>query len=108
MQIYLCSIPSSAVLHSFIRISSSSPVACSIQPLPPEFLEATPLAASRKAGKTARFWQARFPQYLPCNTLGRWIRSPPNPRGSELADQHSHYRPAPSRAEDRRVSAADF
>jgi hypothetical protein len=53
------------LLHLFIRIFSRSLSAHAIQPLPPEFLEATPLAASRKAGETARCWKSRFPRKLP-------------------------------------------
>src|SRR6266542_2851297 len=65
------------LLHLFIRNSSRSPSAHAIQPLPPEFLEAAPLAASRKAEETTRFWKARCPRDLSCEKLGRWIRSPP-------------------------------
>jgi hypothetical protein len=41
----------------FHRDFSRSPTAHPIQPLPPKFLEATPLAASRQLGRTARFWK---------------------------------------------------
>ena len=82
--------PGLHLLHMFIRNFSRSLFAHAIQPLPPEFLEATPLAASRKAGEKARFWKSRFPQKLPWEKLGRWIRSPPNPRGSDLADPNDH------------------
>src|SRR5262245_38595250 len=87
------------LLHSFIRDSSRSLSAHPIQPLPPEFVEATPLAASRKAGKTARFWKAR-------ETLGRWIRSPPNPRGSDLGEPNDHSQATPSRAKASRIPPA--
>src|SRR6266478_4481332 len=80
----------SHLLHLFIWNFSRSLSAHAIQPLPPEFLEATPLAAPRKAGETARCWKSRFPRKLPWETLGRWIRSPPNPRGSDLAEPNDH------------------
>src|SRR5262249_8555666 len=87
------------LLRSFIRTFSRSLSAHPIQPLPPEFVEATPLAASRKAGKTARFWKAR-------ETLGRWIRSPPNPRGSDLGEPNDHSQATPSRAKASRIPPA--
>jgi hypothetical protein len=94
------------LLHSFLRNSSRSPSAYPIQPLPSEFLEATPLATSREARKTARFWKARFRRKLPCETLGRWIRSPPNPRGSDLADPNDHNQTTSSRAKASRIPPA--
>ena len=94
------------LLHSFLRDFSRSLTAHSIQPLPPKFPEATPQAASREAGETARFWKARFPRTSPCDTLGRWIRSPPNPRGSDLAVACDHYQATPSRAKAARIPAA--
>src|SRR5262249_36759146 len=70
-------LPYPGFLHSFARNFSRSLSRDAIQPLPPEFLEAAPLAPSRKAGETARFWKTRCPPDLPCDKLGRWIRSPP-------------------------------
>src|SRR5262249_58632179 len=66
-------LPEPNLLHSFIRTFSRSPFAHPIQPLPPEFLVAAPLAAPRKSGETARFCKSRYPRSLPCETLGRWI-----------------------------------
>src|SRR5207245_7896800 len=91
------------LLHTFIRNFSRSLSAQAIQPLPPEFLEATPLAASRKAGETAPYWKSRFPRKMPCETLGRWIRSPPNPRGSDHADPDDHNQASSSRANPSRI-----
>src|SRR5882757_3802460 len=56
----------SYLVHLFMWNFSRSLSAHAIQPLPPEFLEATPLAASRKAGETARCWKSRCPRKLPC------------------------------------------
>jgi len=53
-------LPELCLLHSFIQNLSRSPSAHAIQPLLPGFLKATPLAASRQPGETARFWKARF------------------------------------------------
>src|SRR5437870_9498239 len=94
------------LLHLFIWNFSRSLSAHAIQPLPPEFREAAPLAASRKAGETTRFWKARCPRDLPCEKLGRWIRSPPNPRGSDLADPNDHNQAPPSRAKPSRTPPA--
>src|SRR5206468_5378939 len=94
------------LLHLFIRNFSRSLSAHAIQPLPPEFLKAAPLAASRKAGETTRFWKARCSRDLPCETLGRWIRSPPNPRGSDRADPSDHSLANSSRAKASRIPAA--
>src|SRR5438132_608026 len=99
-------LPELYFLHSFVQNFSRSLSAHAIQPLPPEFLEATPLAASRKAGETARCWKSRIPRRFPFETLGRWIRSPPNPRGSDLADANDHRQATPGRAKAPRIPPA--
>ena len=92
--------------QSFLRDFSRSLSAHPIQPLPPEIPQATALAPSRQPGKTARFWKASFPRDSPCETLGRWIRSPPNPRGSDLADPNDHNQTTSSRATASRIPPA--
>src|SRR6266852_2104602 len=99
-------LPDPCLLHLFIRNFSRSLSAHAIQPLPPEFPEATPLAASRKAGETTRFWKERCPRDLPCEKLGRWIRSPPNPRGSDLVDPNDHNQTTSCRATASRIPPA--
>src|SRR5258708_2016451 len=94
------------LLHIVIRNFSRSLSAHAIQPLPPEFLEATPLAALRKARETARFWKSRFPRKLPWETLGRWIRSLPNPRGSDRADPNDHSQATAGRDQPSRTPLA--
>ena len=64
-------LPESYLLNSLNRNFSRSLSAQPIQPLPPEFLDATPLPARHKSGETARFWKAGFPRKLPRETLGR-------------------------------------
>ena len=59
-----------------------------------------------KLGKRRGFWKARCPRDLPCEKLGRWIRSPPNPRGSDLADPNDHNQAPPSRAKPSRTPPA--
>ena len=54
-------LPELYFLQSFVQNFSRSLSAHAIQRLPPEFPEAAPLAASRKAGETARCWKSRFP-----------------------------------------------
>ena len=49
------------LLHLFIWNFSRSLSAHAIQPLPPEFREAAPLAASRKAGETTRVLESALP-----------------------------------------------
>jgi hypothetical protein len=64
-------LPEPYLLHSFLRDFSRSLIAHPIQSLPPELLEAIPLAASRKARETTPSRKARFPGDLPCERLGR-------------------------------------
>src|SRR5262245_19881814 len=87
------------LLHSFCRDFSRSLTAHPIAPLPPEFQEATPLAAARKAGDTAQFRKMRFSRNLLSETLGRWIKSSPNRRGSDIAEPNDHRLATPGRAQ---------
>ena len=95
------------LLRSFIRNRSRSDSASPIQPLPPESLGGDSVGHLAQTREIEWSRKPIFPCHSPGCLLGRWRMSPPNPWGSDLADQNDHYRAAPSWAEGSRVPTAE-